>query len=630
MTNLAASKIESLPGRAGAFILDVKEVSNIKAEYFYNYYISKENELQDTVAEGSFRITTVESDVKNSNAYIKVSYDLPNSQDPNNDFLETIANTDIEISQIMSENDFAGNIYTGISSRLPNEINDLRTLIEEASSVLINVDASQNTAGQSTTDFIQSFSRNLKSNGFLFSETYKKELPKFFSSISNENLGRVENENKISYLDYEFNATHFSPVLDEITVSAVNNSTSIFSNGISDILGDIIEIKNRSVPTIKNDNNPLSNYFPVIGSNKVFFKSETIPELYNQETGTFSVLNQVFNESVRIGFVVEVTFDKPGGEIVSPDPVFIKNRDAQEIFIGGPIYNAGTSIRVRPVYAVKIPIYEKVGQNLFKKPAIIFVSGKGSSVYTIAVDKTPPPPPQDLVFNLESDGLEISWSLPYNTQRDISKFRVFRRKSLREPFTLIKQIDFGGFDDQKVPNHVNEIRPVGDLKTWFKDKTFDENSSYIYSVVCVDVHDLTSNYSEQIHVRINPVFNRLETKLFARSGAYIPYPNMTIENEEVFSDVIKSSGYRKAKIYFNPDFLKVTKTEGESETTLIDLNESSGVEYKLNLINMDLQKQQILDIIIGERIYISDFESGDSAIIRSFLDEDATTTQPNS
>ena len=97
---------------------------------------------------------------------------------------------------------------------------------------------------------------------------------------------------------------------------------------------------------------------------------------------------------------------------------------------------------------------------------------------------------------------------------------------------------------------------------------------------------------------------------------------MTIE-EELFEDVVKASGYSRAKIYFNPDFLKITKeNENGSDETLLDLGENKDDEFKLNLINIDLQKQQSLDIIIGDIVEGNEYDSGDSAVIKSFFDSE--------
>ena len=207
----------------------------------------------------------------------------------------------------------------------------------------------------------------------------------------------------------------------------------------------------------------------------------------------------------------------------------------------------------------------------------------------------------------------------FNKQRDIGKFRIYRRKTKNEPFVLINEIDFSNRSND-LPRYLVEKTEY--LKTCYTDRSFDENSSFIYAVSCVDMHDLVSNYSEQIRVKINPVFNTLDTKLFARIGAFIQYPNMTME-EELFEDVIKTSGYSKAKIYFNPDFLKITKEdENGSPEILLDIGENKDDEFKLNLINIDLQKQQSLDIIIGDIVEGNEYDSGDSAVIKSFFDSE--------
>lgn len=624
--NSTRIRMESLPGRAGAFILDVKEFSSLQSFFSYNFYESEESN------ENRFEITQSEP-AGSVSSYVTVNFSKPKFNFESNADLVNIVevlsseNTPedqrLTFEKIVSENDLGGNFFTGISIGIPNETGELKNLTKEAASVAINATESDAINSQSTTEFIKSYSNTLKENGFNFSDVYKNDLPRFFESISNENLGREKTSDDISYLNYESNVTYYSSVLSSISADIINNSTSIFSNSVKAQSQTIIDIENNSRQT-KSENNPLSNYYPLINSRKVY-NSATIFDAIGTETNDFDIKNKIYNDIEYIGVVIKARVTLKSGVVVTADPKIIINQNCEQIFITNPPYGSSVGVRVAPLYAIKIPVYKKEVTGLIKTTGVIFVSGKGKTTTASAVDTIPPPPPQDLSFNLTNQGLEINWSLPFNKQRDISKFRIFKRNNKNEPFTLLKQIDFGGIKDKKIPSFLNETpvnadgRPV--IKTYCIDRSFDQNSDAIYAVTCVDVHDLTSNYSEQIRVKINPVFNRLETNLFGRIGAYIQYPNMTME-KEVFEGVVKASGYQKAKIYFNPDFLRIYQNTNGSEENLLNIDPTDENLFKLSLINIDLQEQQNLDIIIGEKISISEFDSADSAIVKSFLDED--------
>ena len=385
----------------------------------------------------------------------------------------------------------------------------------------------------------------------------------------------------------------------------------------------IFSIYNSSILDKQAGIEPANNYFPSLSSEKVFELKGTNWERENSDSNGNVIwsASQRYDEIIKVGFLASMKIVDFENKVTNIPAKFFKTPESsKDFYITRPPYGAKIVIKVAPVYAVRIPIIKKDDVlGYVKTQGVIFVSGNGKKSIIDAVDKKPPLPPQDLLFHVSNSGLEINWSMPFNTQRDITKFRVFRRKDKYEPFTLIHQIDFDKKTDPEVPSYLIEKLPPGEIKTFFTDKTFDQDSSYIYAIVSVDVHNLTSDYSEQIHVKINPVFNRLETKMISRGGAYIPYPNMMME-EEVFTDVIKTSGYKSAKVYFNPDFLKVTKeNESGAIETLLNLDNNEDSLYKLNLINIDLQKQQNLDIIIGETIQEYSYDSNDNAIIKSFF-----------
>lgn len=77
-------------------------------------------------------------------------------------------------------------------------------------------------------------------------------------------------------------------------------------------------------------------------------------------------------------------------------------------------------------------------------------------------------------------------------------------------------------------------------------------------------------------------------------------------------------------VYFNPDFIRVYRTTtAGTQDDLVNLNvsgNSTNKTFKINLINIDLQEKQTIDIIINRGLDRFLFDSGDSAVVRTFLE----------
>jgi hypothetical protein len=214
----------------------------------------------------------------------------------------------------------------------------------------------------------------------------------------------------------------------------------------------------------------------------------------------------------------------------------------------------------------------------------------------------PPPPPAD--FNLAWDygerALRCSWNLPPNPQQDIKYIQLFRRKSIADPFQLIKMWDF---------NDTNTIVPLAEYPLpelvvkspsfvgFFLDREFSKESNYIYAVAAIDAHGLTSNYSIQFQVSFDKFANRLVKRLISISGAPKQYPNAYL-NADTFVDTMKDSGHTTMRVVFNPEYLKLTQGDG-TDLGLLKTDKQGG-KYRIQLINLDLQSQQALDITIED------------------------------
>jgi hypothetical protein len=230
------------------------------------------------------------------------------------------------------------------------------------------------------------------------------------------------------------------------------------------------------------------------------------------------------------------------------------------------------------------------------------IASKTSPAVTIVCNENlAPPPPADFDqrWDYKLNRLRLNWSFPVNTQQDIKKFQVFRRKTVEEPFQLIKMYNF---DDSVVQTQDNEI-PYPELVEivkspilTFTDNEFTKNSKYIYAVCSLDAHGFTSGYSTQFEISFDKSRNKLQKTLISISGAPKAYPNIYL-NRDTFIDSIKDEWHEKLKIYFNPEYLRVYDNDSND---LKLLKAGKADKYVFQLINLDLQKQESIEIKIKD------------------------------
>ena len=200
--------------------------------------------------------------------------------------------------------------------------------------------------------------------------------------------------------------------------------------------------------------------------------------------------------------------------------------------------------------------------------------------------------------------------MPVNRQRDIKRFQVFKRLTVEEPFTLIAEYDF---DNSTIKTSVKEIAMSKNLfvldpkvpKLSIMDTTYNINQKPIYAIASVDAHGMTSVLSTQLKVEYLKYENRLVKTLVSREGAPKQYPNIFIE-QDTFLDNIKSSGDNRLIVFFNPEYYKVFKNgeqeykPGSTAKNEVDLKHIAsnplGDTYKIQIINLDLQKDQVISI----------------------------------
>lgn len=320
-----------------------------------------------------------------------------------------------------------------------------------------------------------------------------------------------------------------------------------------------------------------------------------------------------------VGYIIDKIETTRDGKIRNHPPIVIERSDVGTTADFQVKYDSTYSYAIRTIAKFTIPAIDDETGDI--GTIQILVSSKPSSkVYVRTVEKVPPPPPADLNFtwDYEKDRLLVHWMFPTNSQRDIKKFQVFRRKSADHPFELIKMYDFNDsqvrYEDSETPNQ-SLLEVLSSPCTFYVDDDFQKNSSFIYAVASIDAHGMTSNLSAQYELKFDIFKNKLVKALVSHSGAPKPYPNLYLQTD-TFVDTIKVRGpnTKRLRVYFNPEFYQLI--DDDERITPVLATKQTGGQYQMQFINLDNHKNQILSINIDDQVKS---ENQDSVAARTLL-----------
>jgi len=306
-----------------------------------------------------------------------------------------------------------------------------------------------------------------------------------------------------------------------------------------------------------------------------------------------------------VGYVIDKFEVLSDGTLKTLTPMIIESPDVNYAFDPSVKYNQNYCYSIRSIALYTLPAIDD-DTNQIAMVQMLVSSKPTSKVYLKIHDDVAPPPPTEInfVWNYEKEKLMIYWSFPINPQRDIKKFQVFRRKSVDEPFELLKQYDF---DDSIVKSSFNEkptsrvVEYVNNPVTFYIDDDFVKNSSYIYTICSIDAHGLTSNYGPQYELSFDIFKNQLTKKLISHSGAPKQYPNLYLEGAGFVNSAHINGSYTKRMfLYFTPQFYQIEDEHNRAHRVL-STNQSNG-SYKFQFINVDNQKSETLTVKIDDRI----------------------------
>jgi len=332
-----------------------------------------------------------------------------------------------------------------------------------------------------------------------------------------------------------------------------------------------------------------------------------------------------------LGYVVEKYEIGRGGEMEQRPFIVIENPDSTGFFDPDIKYNTTYMYRIRTIAlitfdALALDEVSQSQQNLYVIESLV-ASRPSKKIVIKCIDTEHPEPPTDftITWDYEADSPRLMWNFPVNQQRDVKQFQVFRRMTYKQPFEL--QIQYN-FDDSIVkintfetpdPALILQLVP-GSSRNYYIDNDFKKDKEYIYAICSIDAHGMSSNYSLQLAIRFDSEKNRLIRRVISSANAPKTLPNLYLKND-MFIDTIKTTGYEKLKIVFDPDCLELNTTmpgasiNRKSQQTIEDAQLSGqealdlrflslntrDAEFIMNFINTDIQKQTSITIKIDDK-----------------------------
>ena len=571
-----------------------------KTEYKYGYYSEQDEE--------------VDNFVENQDNDINISFDRKNY-------------SSIKIEIEFKQNEFERlkdqkylNLNRNISRNIKEFLNSL-----QGKNLLIS--ATRN----SITDieyFNQQNSFEDKINSYIV-KTEKKSQEKILNAYNIVNQSRYNNLLDNNFKQYSVSNQYIQDVFTNKSKNNFSNEENLFrffksldQNEISDkisldLLANSLNIENNLEVFIKPiENNSLSiaerarirsNAYDqsVLFEKLKYFHNDPIEEENNNE-------NFSKNGSVFVGFLIKKHIKRRDGTLILNSSAGFVYQNIENIQKNITFFDINTSYgnfysyEIIPVFYLSLNSYE----GFIERNHYLICQNSFFCNFIKSVEYDQPKPPSALrakyLFN--SKKVLLEWDFPPNPAGDVIGYQVYRRRSLEEPFQLIKVFmkkdpsrfrNFNMFSDIVSSSLIDVSKSGKEIVDYFEDNIDNINELYIYSVCSVDAHGMVSNYSNQIAVRYSIVHNKLIIDNVSLSGAPRQYPNLYIQRKSMlfendnllfnFTPFFKNK--EKIKLYFTPDCNEIALSTNEK----LKISDFSNSNYHLNLVRLtDLQTKNIV------------------------------------
>ena len=319
-----------------------------------------------------------------------------------------------------------------------------------------------------------------------------------------------------------------------------------------------------------------------------------------------------------VGYLIQKNEIIKGGTTKDYPDIFIDNPKHFSEFIDrevryGAVYNY--KIRTVAMCTAAIKVINQLDDSTKYCIADFLIASDGKNIAVSCVENIPPPPPSRVRARVDYEFRRpvITWEFPFNKQRDIKRFQVFKRSTIEDPFTLVAEYEFDNSVEKTVPNEAAQDDKLFNLR-WplrsYRDDNFNlKFDTAIYAIACVDAHGLSSNYSAQISVSYDKFTNRLHTNVICKENCPKPYPNLYL-SQDFFEDLIRSSGKKRCTVFFDPEYYWVTKTRDPEvpgikqiirHIKMADTRSSEDASYTIQFIDVDRQQDQVVRFKIYDR-----------------------------
>lgn len=595
----------SLPSRE-AIIIDVPEVRNFVAKFQYNFFVTDEatNEIggmpKKVVERRSEAFDSSYIDILTTRAPRFVRFDFSpvivqpknKSTDDNEIRNQALGRNDLDkdyirknFNKILDEDFFSAENFTAVNlsdqsidKKLFNIISGTATWLmidkQDAENLTHKKLARQTNALTSDNVEYQFLSKYLvqptENNVFFFERDAQR--------IRNDAVNRLKNVRIHFQVNNKF--------ILNMMKAAIVNPQSTFSSDFTHLHNVSVAIQQNAIRR--------SNADALNDDYKTF-------ATYASLVSTDSTTSTVSSAARVVGYVIDKYEILQDGTVRNLEPIIIESP-----FVGTTLdihvkYYSTYVYSIRTIAEFTVPVVvEDTGELAIAK--MLICSKPSPKIKVECVEFVPPPSPTDFNFmwDFEKSNIVLSWTFPPNSQRDIKKFQIFRRSSIREPFQLLHMYDF---DDSDIKAKYNEnvfpglVEQTSQPKLLYIDPDFKRDSKFIYTVASIDAHGMTSNYSDQFEVTFDRFKNRLMKKRISASGAPKHYPNMYLL-ADTFVDMMLDEGHRAVDVMFDPEHLSLFDFERRDLGLLATSNE--GAKYRLQFINLDLQKQRVLEITVDD------------------------------
>lgn len=595
----------SLPSRE-AIIIDVPEVKNFNAKFQYNFFVTDEasNETggipkkvlerrSETFDSGYLDTLTTRVPRFVSFEFSSISVQSKNRNVDDNQVRNTaIGRNDLDkdyirknFDKILNEEFFASENFTSVNLSDQSIDKKLFSIISGTATWLMADKERNETA---------THKKLAKETNELTSDNVEYQfLTKFLVQPSENNVffferdaQRIRNDSVNRLKDIRINFQVNNKFFHNMMKAAIVNQQSTFSS-------DFLFLHNIS-KSIQQNAMRRSSAEMSRDDYKIFAKFTSLSK-------TDSTTSTVSSEARIVGYVIDKYELQQDGSLRQLDPIIIES-----VSVGNTIdvkikYYSTYVYAIRTIAEFTIPtIVEETGELAIAK--LLISSQPSPKIKIDCVEVVPPPSPTDFNFlwDYENSNLVLSWTFPPNVQRDVKKFQIFRRSSINEPYQLLQMYDF---DDSDVKAKGGETvfqsltEQMSSPKLIYTDVDFKRDSKFIYALACIDAHGMTSNYSNQFEVTFDRFKNKLVKKRISASGAPKHYPNMYLL-ADTFVDMIADEGHREVDIVFEPEHLSLFDSEKRDLGLLATTN--NGSKYRLQFINVDLQKQRVVEISIDD------------------------------